>query len=470
MSPEADPAGGLVRRQASALEIFSQALAATGPSVGAAGVPAAVFLVAGTGTLWAILIAMVVVLLVAVCVSMHTRRSATAGSLSTFTRPGLGPGGAFASGWALLIGYTMFAAASIVLANLYLTGLLKELHVDGAGIRIVQALMIVAISIPTVWAPLRGLSISMRFALVLELVSLAVVLVIFVLTLIRHGAHVDTSLLTAKGASWSHILLGVVVGVGAFTGFESAASLGVEARDPYRSIPRAILGVSLGVGVLFLVAAYTEIVGFDGKFSASSAPLNDLAVRTGLSGVSPIIDIALTIAMLGCAAAVLNAGARSLYTLAKEQVIPPVFGRTRKTVRTPHVAVLTLAPLAVVPAVVLSLTGTPAITASVFFGVIGAFGFMTSYFLVSVATVVQLVKKRSSPLVAIAGTVAALSIAYVAFRNVVPAPPMPFAALPYVYAGLLALGLIWFGYLWITRPERARNAGSLEETEDMPCA
>ena len=43
---------------------------------------------------------------------------------------------------------------------------------------------------------------------------------------------------------------GIVLAVLGFVGFESSASLGAEARDPHRAIPRAVLGSAVLVGIL----------------------------------------------------------------------------------------------------------------------------------------------------------------------------------------------------------------------------
>ena len=41
-----------------------------------------------------------------------------------------------------------------------------------------------------------------------------------------------------------------------FVGFESAAVLGAEAKDPHRLIPRSVILSVIGVGLLFIVSAY----------------------------------------------------------------------------------------------------------------------------------------------------------------------------------------------------------------------
>ena len=71
-----------------------------------------------------------------------------------------------------------------------------------------------------------------------------------------------------------------------FVGFESATTLGVEARNPLRTIPRAVLQCALLAGAFFMVCSYSEVLGFrgeSGKLSATTSPLHILAGRAGIS-------------------------------------------------------------------------------------------------------------------------------------------------------------------------------------------
>ncbi len=54
----------------------------------------------------------------------------------------------------------------------------------------------------------------------------------------------------------------------AFGGFEGAAPLAEEARDPGRTVQRAVLGATLGIGILYLFTTYAAAVAFGpAKFS-----------------------------------------------------------------------------------------------------------------------------------------------------------------------------------------------------------
>ena len=97
------------------------------------------------------------------------------------------------------------------------------------------------------------------------------------------------------GVSPSILFLGVVFGFLSFAGFEAAATLGEEAKNPRRDIPRAILGVAIFGGVYFVFVTAVEMMGFGtdaqgvAAFGASSSLLGELGTKFVGSWVGTII-------------------------------------------------------------------------------------------------------------------------------------------------------------------------------------
>src|SRR4029450_196447 len=54
---------------------------------------------------------------------------------------------------------------------------------------------------------------------------------------------------------------GMVFAILAFIGFEAAAPLGEEARNPRRTIPRAVIGSALIVGLFYVFSSYAWVIG-----------------------------------------------------------------------------------------------------------------------------------------------------------------------------------------------------------------
>src|SRR4051794_23972779 len=271
---EAAPTG-LERGVAGPLEVFSQGLAAAAPSVAIAGVPGILFLMSGNGALAAALLAAVVVALVAYLIGLQARRTVSVGSLGTYAGNGLGSWGAFAASWGLMIGYLTFAGSGLLGAALYTTQFLDKLGVSADG-KAWKVVLLLVLAVPAVLAPYRGLRLSARSSLTLEVLSLIAIGIIFVAVWVKTGFAVSGDQLSADGAKGSAVLLAGVLAVGAYAGFESSASLGFEARDAHRTIPRIMIRTVLLLGVLYLVATYTQVRAFTGPketLGADSAPL-----------------------------------------------------------------------------------------------------------------------------------------------------------------------------------------------------
>ena len=132
----------------------------------------------------------------------------------------------------------------------------------------------------------------------------------------------------------SGIIAGSVYGVLAFIGFDAAAPLAEETRNPTRTVGRAVVGSCLLVGLFYVLTTYAATVYFGpGKFvtfytAGGGNPWNLMA--TAVWGVGWVF---LFIALLNSSAACSNGGgcaaARCLWAMGRIRVIPHAFGRTQ---------------------------------------------------------------------------------------------------------------------------------------------
>jgi len=259
-----------------------------------------------------------------------------------------------------------------------------------------------------------------------------------------------------------------VLAVGAFTGFESSSSLGIEARSPHRAIPRAVLFTVLAAGMLYIAAAYGEVLGFGSAASlaSSSAPLNHLAATAGVGWLAYYLDLAVTISAAACASASLNAAARGVYSLGREDILPGSFGRSHSKFKTPHVAIYALAPVVGAVPFVMVAYGTSPLNIFGYLATVATFGYLLAYLLVSIAAPFFLARRKVlTPLPVIVTVLAAAAIGYVLYKTLVPVPPGPYSTFPYIFLAWIVLGLAWYLVLKARDPARAARLGSLQELE-----
>ncbi|WP_246271487.1 APC family permease [Amycolatopsis acididurans] len=447
---------GLDRRNLGPLQVLAQSISAAAPSAAMAAAPAVAAANAGTGVLWSFLAATVLALLIGLCIAQFTRRMAAAGSLYSLTAKGLGPVGGFAGGWALVIGYALLAMAALAGSGLYLRDLLDRAGVS-TGWGVVAAVVVVLGGAAAVLV-LRGVRLSAQVVLVTEALSITMMLVVFGLLLGRTGPS-----LAAFGMD--HGLSGTVAGMlpalGAFIGFEAGASFGVEARRPFQSVPRAVQVTAALCGVLYLVAAYTQVVGLRGALAGQVEPVMTLAALQQVPWLSYLLDVGIAGSFFACVLATTSALVRVLLSMGREGVLPARFGLTHRRFHTPHVAIAITVPVIVAVPVLLLAVG--AVPQQMFVALlnIAVFGYLIAYLLVCVAAPVflhRIGELTRGAVAAAAVTSVALLAALVTFT--VSAVDGWY---PVVFAALAVCGACWFAW---ARPHRLPAVGIYDETTE----
>src|SRR3954454_10443209 len=61
--------------------------------------------------------------------------------------------------------------------------------------------------------------------------------------------------------SWNGVFRGMVFAILAFIGFEAAAPLGEEAKNPRRTVPFAVIGSALAIGLFYVLCSYAWVFG-----------------------------------------------------------------------------------------------------------------------------------------------------------------------------------------------------------------
>lgn len=455
---------GLRRGVMSGPELAAQAIANIAPSAVIAFTAAAIYLGAGNGTVYSFILATLVILSVGYCVTVFARRHASAGSLYTYVAKGLGPLGAYLAGVALLVGCWGIAAGSLGGAVAYVNQFLLLLGVpsDGVGWRILLAVVLGGLA--TLFT-IRGIRLSARVSLVLELVSVTIIIVLLVLALVWAGpAAWDPAQFSFDGLPLQGVAAGMVLGILGFVGFSSADALGREAKNPYTAIPRAIMWSAVTVGVLYVFAAYTQIAVLGEGLAESASPLEDIATRIGMpTWFAPILTFGVGASFFAVVVAPLNVVGRIVYVMGKEGMVAERFGRTHETHLTPHRVLLIAGPAAIVLDIILLLLGVNPMDIVVWVDTYGTYGYMVAYALVAIACVAYTRReKMPNSLVWVCAVVAVVAMAYVFFANVWPVPAFPLNVIPYLFLVTMVAALGWFSYQAKTRPEVITRIGSTE--------
>jgi amino acid transporter len=442
LSPSADY--GLRREILSPMETLAQSVSTMAPTTTPAATIPLVCALSGNGTWLAYGLATVAILLVALCIARFARHSASPGSLYTYASGVLPPWMSATVAWSLLLAYVTTGSSVIGGFYFYANLLLRDAtgHVFSA---VLLALLVTAISI---WIAYRDVKISARLMLWIEAASVSVIVIVVALLLIRHGWHWDWDELHLRGMTGSGLRLGLVLALFSFVGFESATTLGAEARNPLKTIPRAVIQSSVLAGAFFTICAYAEVLGFHTvgqDLGTSQAPMSVLAQIGGVPVLGLLIDIGALVSMFAGTLACITAAARLLLRMAHDGMAHESLRATHAHNHTPSRAVVITGAAAVLPVAVLAARGASGLDVYGWMGSLATYGFIVAYALVCIALPRYLrqhgvVRSGIQLLPALAATAMLLAL----IGNLYPVPEGPYGKLPYIYLAYLIAGLGWF--------------------------
>jgi amino acid transporter len=444
---EATHSYGLRNDALSPVETLAQSISCVCPTLTPVFTLPLAFALAGNATSLAYLFATGGTLLVAWCISRFARYCASPGSLYAYADMMLPPWLSTVMGWSLLMAYLGGSASSIGGFYYYTNMLLRN-----AGHPEISVLLLSAIvtGVP-VWLAWRSVKISARVMLAIESTSVSVVCCVLALVLWRHGFHGDPNQLHLRGATPGGFRQGLVLAMYSFAGFEAAAAMGAEARNPLKSIPRAVLQTAIFCGVFYTLCAYVEVLGarMAGQdLGTANLPMHVLASVAGIPALGFIIDIGALFALFAGLLAGITGAARLLLMLAHKGLAHASMKATHPRNETPTVAIAASGIAIFLPVVVLAAVGTSGLDVYGWFGTLGAYGITVSYALVCYALPGFLRERRGRT------SLATTTLSWLAFAamigvllsNLYPVQEGVYGKIPYLFLAYLGTVLILFSF------------------------
>jgi amino acid transporter len=119
-------------------------------------------------------------------------------------------------------------------------------------------------------------------------------------------------------------MLAMIMGLGTLVGFEAAANLAEEAKDPYRTVPRAIVGSVVAAAVLGLlfVMALTVAIPDVARISKSGAPVAAILHDQLGREMETALLVTVNFAFFACGMVVMVTGARLVFAMSRDARFP----------------------------------------------------------------------------------------------------------------------------------------------------
>jgi amino acid transporter len=325
-------------------EVLFQSITHMAPAVATALSLGAATSLAGGNTPLAVVLALIAALFTAYSIGELARHLPSAGGMYTYVARGLGSFVGWLMAWAFLLAEPVVPAALFASFGLFGASLITL--VTGFSNDYLWLPLAVLCGLLVWWLVYRGISISTRVGVALGLIEIGIFLFVSALLIANAGSRNTLSVFIPGPDGLKPALQGMVFCLLAFVGFEAAAPLAEETRDPRRTIRRAVLLSAVLIGLFYIFNMYAATVYFGpDKMAAdflgfnNSDPWSGMAneVLPGIGGI--LVVFAILNSSLANASAGANASTRVIFALGRVSLLPRWFAAIHETHRTPMNAV-----------------------------------------------------------------------------------------------------------------------------------
>ncbi len=431
--------------------VLMQSVTSIAPAIAGMFTVPFIVLNAGIAAPLAYLGAFVIALFLGYVLSQFSRHLSSTGSYYTFVSRSLGGRWGFLVAWVYLLFYPVVIAQVGSFMGSTLQSALKAEY----GITFQWWWFMIFLILFVGYTGWRGVELSVNLLIVLGVIEALIVVALAINGFASPGpGGVNFGWLTFHNAHG--LFLGVVFAIFAITGWDAAAPLAEESQDPKRTVPRAVMGSILIMGVFLVLVSWGQTSGWGTNLLTGGAPA--AKTFTGASqlpafilgqrywgGAWWIVLFALFNSAIAVSIACTNASTRFLYGMARAKALPAWLLKIDPKRQTPVNAVFLQTGINVLLGLILP----------IFIGVANVYNVTGTWFTFALAFVyivanvgLYLFYKREHPddfsvlkhiVIPAIGTLALLVVVY---YSVNPLPAWPVGIAPFIVLAWLAIGVV----------------------------
>jgi amino acid transporter len=330
-------------------EVVFQSICSMAPGAAiAASIPFGSPLAGGALPL-AVLFAFIGILFTASSIGQLAKHIPAAGSVATYSAIGLRPWVGYLVGWA-------YAAVEVLIVPLVMLQLgytvAGEWNANSKGFPLGSWWVFMTLGTLLVcFLVYRGVRTSAKVGTWLGFFEISVFVLLGVFLVFKAGHNNTLSVFTTAHANakgfhgWSGVIAGSVFTLLAFSGFEAAAPLAEESKDPRKNVPKAIMIATVSIGAVYIFTTYAATVVFGPDRFKDFAGYNNGVPWDGLAkGASGIFYVLVIIAIVNSTIANANAGAnvftRTAYAFGRVGAFPRSLANLDAKYKSPRNALL----------------------------------------------------------------------------------------------------------------------------------
>ncbi|ANI56399.1 APC family permease [Pseudomonas sp. DR 5-09] len=267
-----------------------------------------------------------------------------AGSAYSYVRKAISPKLGFIAGWAVLLDYLFLPMAIWLIGAAYLASAFPSIP---------QWIWVLAFIGITSAINIIGLKLANGINALLMLVQFLVLIAFVALCVHYVGGDASTPLWSIKpffngDMQMPLIMSGAAIACYSFLGFDAVSTLTEETRDPRRTIPRAIMLITLIGGLIFVgVSYFVQIAHPSFQFDSVDSAAYEIARNIGGDMFVSIFLIGLIVGQFASGLSAQASGSRLLFAMGRDGVLPKsFFGTLHERFGTPVNSILLCAVVA----------------------------------------------------------------------------------------------------------------------------
>ena len=261
-----------------------------------------------------------------------------AGSAYTYVQRSVHPNLGFLTGWVMLLDYLLLPMVCYLLLGVYINEYFP-------GIPIWSVVIVVA----AIGAVIN--IIGIKTATIIDTIIIAaqigfsLLLLIVIAKYVSGGGGAGTladsaAVFNPATFKMSGLLSASAILCVSFLGFDAVTTLSEEAKNPLKSVPKAIMIVAVGAGLLFIVISYFTQIAWPMAFQEiqdeDAGIFELLGERIDAPFMSDVFFVTDNFASFICAMAGLAAVSRILYSMGRDNILPKkFFGKLSSKFKTP---------------------------------------------------------------------------------------------------------------------------------------
>jgi APA family basic amino acid/polyamine antiporter len=290
-----------------------------------------------------------------------------AGGEYVFLRAGFGPLPAFLTGWASFwVGFSAPIAAAAIAFVEHLSFFFPALAIESGASRELGWLArigpghLVAISAIVLMALIhrRTATVGARFHVGVTGIKVALISIL-ILGGLAMGRGDVSHFHATEPVDWSAAFPGLAVGLifvmFSYSGWNAAAYIGEEVRDPQRTLPLSLILGTVIVAFIYMGLNAAYIYAMPVEDMKGVLRIGETATQRLFSGTAaPFLNVLFMATILGSVSAMTIAGPRVYFAMARDRLFPAAVARIHPRFQTPSTAIM----LQAIWASILVLTGT----------------------------------------------------------------------------------------------------------------